>query len=250
MPTVLRQRNSKHPGRGLNRSLAGWSGFYGFGVAVLPEYSGSSTYRTLPLPMFSLNWKDRLLISPFGGVRVNFRPGQALGVGPVLQYASGRDDRGALSDFRDISGGAAAGLFASYRAGRVQVGADVIQALTGGVEGYRGRLRLSIDSRPAPRVMIALNPSISWLSRDWAETQYGVSESDAERSGFQAFEPGSGFSEVRLDTRISYLFSRQSAVTALLGVGRLIGDAADSPIVTEAGRPEQAFVGIMFTRRL
>src|SRR5690606_15207346 len=134
---------------------------------------------------------------------------------------------------------------ASYGIGAARLEGDVLHALSGGLEGTQVQLRFSLDGRFSPRLHYGVGPAVKWASGDWSEAYFGVSAADAERSGLQAYAPGSGFTELRLQSRLTYILDRQSAITVFGSIGRLVHDAADSPIVSEVGRAQQAYVGVM-----
>lgn len=228
----------------------GWVANLGIAAVVFPEYSGSRSYRALPLPSISAHWEDRLSISPLEGVQLNLLPGKALKFGPVVTYARGRPARGELSDLARVRGGFAGGGFIDYRLGPLTLGGDAIHAFSGGLEGYRARLQLRWHGIAASRWIFGLGPSLTWSSREWAGAYFDISAEDASRSGLPAYSARSGLSDVRLNGHLTYMLSRKTSITAFGSMGRLLGGAADSPIVREHGRPQQGFAGIMLMHRL
>lgn len=228
----------------------GWAANIGLAAVVFPEYAGSRRYRALPVPSISAQWEDRLSISPLEGAQLNLLPGKALNFGPAVTYARGRPARGELSDLARVRGGFGGGGFVSYQSGPITLGGDAIHAISGGLEGYRVRLQLSWRGMAASRWLFGLGPALTWSSREWAGTYFDISAEDASRSGLPAYSARSGVSDVRLNGHLAYMLSRKTSLTAFGSVGRLLGGAADSPIVREHGRPQQGFAGIMLMHRL
>ena len=68
---------------------------------------------------------------------------------------------------------------------------------------------------------------------------FGVTPVQAAASGYPAFTPGSGFKDVTCGLNGHYRIAARWSVVANVSYKRLIGDAADSPIVRIAGTPNQ-----------
>lgn len=228
----------------------GWIASIGLATVVFPEYSGSRRFRTLPIPLISASWEDRLSISPLEGVQLNFLPGRALSAGTTVTYARGRPARGRLSDLARVRGGFASGGFVSYQLGSMALGGDAIHAISGGLKGYRTRIYINWQGIAAPRWLFGLKSTLTWANHEWAGTYYNISPEDASRSSLPTYSTRSGFSDVRFNAHLTYLVTDKTSITAFGSVGRLLGGAADSPIVREHGRLQQGFAGIMLMRRL
>lgn len=231
-------------------AASNWDVHLSLGAFVFPEYRGSRDYRALPLPMVGATWNNRLWLNPIGGARWSLTPDKALSVGPVVKYVRGRRNRGELSNLSRASGGFAGGVFAHYRLGPVQLEGEVIHALSGGLEGSQAQLQAHLHGRLSPRLHYSTGPAVKWASSRWNDAYFGISATDAERSGLPAYTPGAGLTELQLHGRLSYILDRQSAISVFGSVGRLLEDAADSPIVSEVGRPQQVYFGLMWSRKL
>ncbi|MGF1463829.1 MAG: MipA/OmpV family protein, partial [Maricaulaceae bacterium] len=72
----------------------------------------------------------------------------------------------------------------------------------------------------------------------------------AAASGLDVFDAGAGFRDVGLSSVLSYQLSKRWSLNSVVSYSRLIGDAADSPIVTEEGSPNQVFFGMNVAVRL
>src|SRR5690606_23473777 len=92
-------------------------------------------------------------------------------------------------------------------------------------------------------------PALPWTRAGWTDAYFGISEAGAARSGLPRYRAGAGVTDVRINVHASYFLSAKAAITVNGAWGRLCNDAADSPIVTERGRPQQAFLGAMLTHR-
>jgi outer membrane protein len=73
---------------------------------------------------------------------------------------------------------------------------------------------------------------------------FGIDAADAARSGLDQFNADEDFKDVSLGGALTYQCERLS-VSLLANYARLIGDAADSPVVEEVGDENQLFGGAL-----
>lgn len=78
---------------------------------------------------------------------------------------------------------------------------------------------------------------------DYADSRFGVSSQEALTTGLAAYDPSGGLKEASLSVRSIMSFSPRYGIFTRLAYTRLLGDAADSPIVDQAGSIDQAFAG-------
>ena len=75
-------------------------------------------------------------------------------------------------------------------------------------------------------------------------TFFGVRSRDSAQSGLAAFDADAGFRDVRLTLGVVVPITEHWLVGAGVMFMRLVGDAADSPIVDDAGSPNQISGGL------
>lgn len=230
---------------GDEQDAGGWRAVVGVGGAVLPRYSGADSYRARPLPFVDVRWGDRVFFNPFRGLGWNAVQRDGFEAGPLVRYLGGRRGSGALSDARSVRGGVAAGVFVTQRIGRLRIDAEATAPFTGDVDGVRAVLGASLDGLLTPRLSYSIGPSLVWSSRRFSDSIYGLSERDAAATGLEPYRAGAGVTEVRINGRLGYRFAGAWSLTLVGGVGRLLGDAADSPIVDDVGDPVQYFGGLV-----
>lgn len=223
--------------RGLNLTLGG-------GAIVLPRYSGADSYRVRPAPFIDARYGDQLFFNPFSGLGWNAIRTDNLRAGPVLLYAGGRRGSGALDGTRSVRGGVAAGGFIEYRLNGVRLDADLRFPMTGDVNGYRATAGIRHDHR-AGRWLTSIGPTLVYRSASSANSLYGLDQRDAAVLGVDPYRAGSGLTEVRLQGRLTYLFGRDWSLTTVAGVGRLLNDASDSPIVDDLGSANEGYLGLV-----
>jgi outer membrane protein len=75
------------------------------------------------------------------------------------------------------------------------------------------------------------------------ETYFSVDRGDAIRSGLSTYDADSGFKDFSLGVVLQHGFARNWSVIGVLKYTRLLGDAADSPVVDDAGSANQLLTG-------
>jgi len=99
------------------------------------------------------------------------------------------------------------------------------------------------------RTMVALRASTTYANSDYMDAYFSVNSHNIGRSTLDYYDADAGFKDVGLTCVISYQFNKNWGATGVLGLTRLIGDAADSPVVDDAGDENQFLAGIMGTYR-
>jgi MipA family protein len=229
-----------------------WSVSVGAGTFVTPEYEGSKDYKIQPYPFVEVRYRDVAFLNLREGLGVNVVNTPSLRFGPFVNYRGGRDQdaNSALKGLGDVDPALDAGGFAEYRYERFRVGLNARQAVTDTKLGALVGLSASAQLVQTPGFTLSVGPSATWASGDYMETYFGVSSAQAARSGLRRYEASSGFKDYGGNLTASYALDEKWRVTSLVSVKRLIGDAADSPIVKDKGEATQftggVFVGYRF----
>jgi outer membrane protein len=230
----------------------GWTLQLGLGAGYFPDYvgSGSSTVQLVPAAVGSWcteSWGTVELdtasstVGPTLTWKFLDREDWSLGLQTALRY--GRTDQKAgglrlnagstslkglndIEDVFDLGGQATLNL-----AEQTQF---YVQARTaGGNGGWLVESGIYAEIPLSPRLGIALIPSIAWGDGSYTTKYFGVTPTEAVRSGFRAYAPGAGLTGASFEIAAEYGFTREWSLIVDLGYTRLLGDAADSPIVTD-----------------
>lgn len=221
-----------------------WRVAIGAGVLYSPDYLGSNEWRVMPVispeirapfDTFFLSFRDGL-----GGTV--FREGP-FSAGLVLRPRFGRDqdDNDALRGMGDIRMSGEARAFVADTDREWLVRGEVRQ-------GFCGHSRVMADARldrifrVHESVIVSAGPRLSWGSRDFAETFFGVDPHQSQRSGYGVFRPRDHWF-AGLAAGATWVISERWAAIAFGEVGRILGDSADSPLV-ERGSETQGIVGL------
>lgn len=238
----------------------------GLGAGIAPQYPGADDYAPVPFPSFSFNLGRIPVQSSGQGVEFDLRPGFPSGpegrngfaYGPVIRYSQGRDgddiDDARVAALAPVGAAPEVGLFLEVTfpvASNSFVGGPVlltgrIAALTGldgGHEGTVGEASIGLLS-PGETWTVGGGLGLNAGSADWTQAFFGVTPEGSAASGLEVYEPEGGITSVGLSVFARYAINDSWGVNFLAGYTQLVGDAAESPIVTETGSAGQPFVGM------
>ena len=143
-------------------------------------------------------------------------------------------DDARLQGLGDIDGTIRAGFFASYEiTSWLELRANALSDVGGKDQGVIASLDLEATYQPRPRLRLSAGVGGTWGSDEFAQTLYGVDAQQALRSGFAQYDAGSSASVVRVSLGAQYALTEKWSVGSRITAARLLGDAADSPIVED-----------------
>jgi outer membrane scaffolding protein for murein synthesis (MipA/OmpV family) len=209
----------------------------GFAV-VAPTYEGSEDYEVKGFP----------LIAPAGGLgegRVQFRGPDDLRfrvldvdgfeAGPLIGYRFSReeDDAERLRGLGDVDGGLVVGGYAAYRAGWLKPYVSYHHQVTG--EDAGALLRFGAEARHEMGSALALTvmAGASYADDDFMDAYFSVdaAQSRASAAGLGIYDAEAGVKDVFLGLSVDVPLSERFELKIAGKYSRLVGDAADSPIV-------------------
>jgi len=237
----------------------------GLGVGWLPEFEGSDDFRTIPLPSFRYK-NDWIEIKPSQlGLEADLFPGAKFDLGPIVRYGSGRNDRRRVDDpvvsllekvddamelGFSFSGGVPVEIIGIDDSGIIATRIAVIRGLESGHGGttVEGAFRFV---RPLTNSFtIVSSVSLTWASSDYQQAFFSISPEDALRSGLPVFQANAGLKDIGFSVAARYKFNQRWRSSMILQLNRLVGSAADSPVVSIRGNPNQPFLGINLEYRV
>lgn len=231
-----------------------WSGFVGAGGFVSPDYEGSDDYRALPFAAARLAYDGYYLQTRGLGVRANIVPSDAVDFGPVVSYKGARDDdveSAAVSRMAEVDATAEAGFFVKVPVRDVLMEYDELsfdlQADTDVGDGHDGSVvsfGLGYDFALSRALRLGLSVSTSYADADYQDAYFSVDAGDAARSGLARYDADAGFKDVGVGASARYLLGGPWGLTGFANYSRLIGDAADSPVVDVEGSADQFRAGL------
>ena len=239
-------------------SESDWTFTLGLGVGAGPDYEGSEDYQPLPLWFGRAERDDNLSVAVRGTtLNANLVPDSIFRAGPVLNYRFGRDDveNDQVDDLQDVDGtfevGAFAGVELDVAGGPAVwgVGLEGLQGPGGGHSGFLATFELFYRTPLGDRWSLGLTGASTWASEDYMEAFFGIDADDSARSGLDTFDADSGFKDVGLTADLNFRVDENWGVGLIAGYARLLGDAADSPVVDDVGDANQFFGGLFGSYR-
>lgn len=215
-----------------------WKFELGGGVAFGTTYEGSDEYTALPVPHVSVEYKDGLFFAGgFDGIGSYPIRGEDYKVGASVGFAMGRDedDDDHLRGMGDVDMSVVGNLMGEYDFGPVKLSGK----LSRGNEDYGMTAEADIGTMfpVTEKIMIMSKVGAKWADKDHMNTYFGVSSTQAARSGYARYQPESGIQSVGVSVGAFYNLTEHWDLTLMLSGDQLIGDAADSPIVKQEFQP-------------
>lgn len=224
-----------------------WSVSLGGGATYRPDYEGSDDYEFQGLPMLGISYRDIIVLrGPSLMIDVfeltDTALSEHLSFGPMVKFDPGReaDDNPILRNLGDIDEGALAGVFASYEIGPVELGLTVAQDATSRHEGLVAEIEAGYSIMLAQRLRAQFEVSATWANDDYTQAYFGITPEQARASGLRRFTAAAGVKDAGASLSLHYMLTEHWRVTGRLAYRRLLGDAADSPLVEDEGSANQA----------
>lgn len=234
-----------------------WSIDLGAGAIYKPDYDGSDDYEVRGLPLIGINYRDivvlrgpSLMLDAFEMTGTQLS--KNLGFGPIVQFDPGREanDNPILRNLGDIDQGALAGVFVKYEAGPVELGLTVVQDATSRHEGLIAAIEAGYGVMLTERLRAQLEISASWADDDYTQAYFGITSEQSRASGrLRTYAAEGGVKDAGAALLLNYFLSEHWMLTGRLAYRRLLGDAADSPLVEDEGSQNQASGALLVSYR-
>ena len=136
------------------------------------------------------------------------------------------------------------GGFAEYQPSEtIRLRADLRKGI-GGHEGVLGSIGADRIWRDGDHYVFSIGPRVLFSDGRYQRAYFGVDGAAALASGLPAYRPDGGVYAVAAASGLSYQFSPRFGAFGYARYERLVGDAADSPIVRNLGSRNQLSGGI------
>lgn len=238
---------------------AEWSASLGAVTRIQPTYEGSKHYQVTPLPLAEVSWRDTVSLGLRDGLKITLRPleDRRLSVSGSVGYWQGRregadkDNGDALRGLGTLSGNAVARLGTDYRIGALSAGATVARDLGGDRDGTTLTLKTGYLIYRGSGLRISADLSTTLADSNHMDAMFGITPLQAARSPkrYAVHDAGAGVKDVSVGLTAGYTLLPSLDLFVRAEAGRLVGDAADSPIVRDAGSENQFSGGLGLSYR-
>jgi len=232
-----------------------WQVMLGAGAIYSPDFEGSDEYEVTPFPFISVEYRDLAYIrGPEIGVNIiRLKPSEefAIKAGPLARYRRDRKvKRNAdLRGLGDVGTAVELGGALSFEYRQAWVRLSLAKDVAGGHDGLVGEGEAGVRFNLSDTLIASASAKASWADKDYMGTYFGVTPVQAVRSGLPVYRAEAGLKDVGAGLSLSYMLGRNWMVTAVGGYSRLMGDAADAPLVVRRGSPDQFHGGLFVAYR-
>lgn len=210
----------------------------GAGVAVTPDYPGSSDHSIGPSGSFAL--RELVLPGGFGIGSASARPvDPGFGLRGAFRYIGSRkaSDNAELTGLENVDATFEVGLGLVYVADFWRVFGEVRYGAVGH-RGWAGDLGADAIWRVSDRTTLLAGPRAGFGDRRFAQTYFGVTEAEAAASvsGFAPYRAGGGLVSLGVEVGLQHAFDDRWGLQGRINYDRLQDDAGRSPITSQGSR--------------
>jgi MipA family protein len=221
------------------------------GTGLAPDYEGSKHYRPIPLLLLRAEWPSgRSFFFRGTGLEANLLENGRWQAGPVVRYRFSRKDvdNSRVDRLRRVDAGLEMGAFVGLSSGAWGLKFTAVQDVADGHDGALAEVAGSYMRPLGQKGILTLSLAATLADSNYMETYFSIDEDNALRSGLQTFQAGAGLKDVGAGLLYNRGLAGRWGVSGLLRYSRLLGDAADSPLVKE-GAADQVVFGLLASYR-
>lgn len=218
----------------------------GIGAGFNPDYEGSDDYEPMALPLITatnmLGFNFQPFALSYNLAQYNSASGiWGVGFGPRIAADFGRDEdaNDALGGLGDVDASILPGGFVNLRLGPAMASLEVGQDIADGHGGTVADFGLSTFIPLTQQIMLMPGVNATWVDDEYMQSYFGINATQAANSGYAVHNADGGFKSIGANINAVYAINENWAANALVGYDRLLGDAADSPIVADQGSANQ-----------
>lgn len=225
----------------------GWIVTLGGGAQVGPAYPGADSLRISPMPAFDLRREGEPIQfeAPDEGWGFGLLGrDSAVNFGPALQFQGKRRESDVGAPVGNVGFTVEAGAFAeAYLGDSFRIRAEGRRGFFGH-EGLVGDIEADFILRDGDDYIFSIGPRARLADADYMATYFGVTPQVSAAANLPVFTPDGGVYAIGGTTGLRFSLGGPWEAHAYGRYDRLVGDAADSPIVTLFGSRDQFSAGL------
>ena len=205
----------------------------GAGAITLQRYPGTSAVEVKVFPVVDAEFWNRVFIHADEGAGVYlwrtpaWRVGVSFDFDPVHRYEK---DAGRLRGLGNVDETERVNFLVGHNTSCTEVRLKLSSDAGGQGHGNVADLEMATFRSPRPDLRLRAALGWTWTNEQYMRTFFGVNARQSALSGLPEFTPDGGVSSVRGVFSAQYSVSEHWVIGGLASVGRLLGDAGDSPI--------------------
>jgi outer membrane scaffolding protein for murein synthesis (MipA/OmpV family) len=232
----------------------GWVVTLGAGAEYGPSYQGATDQSFSFVPYLDIRrfGEPAEPDEPDDNFDLTLITLKGLEIGPVAGFRDGRStsDDSALAGLNEFDWTIDAGIFAQYwiAPNRFRLRFEGRWG-AGNNDGFLAEFFADYFQPVGPKLTLSAGPRMSFADSSYMHTNFGITPQESAANGsLPAFDIGGGIKSVGVLVAATYQFNDNWNVQVYDRYDRLVGDPADSPIVTQIGSPNQNRIGFILRR--
>jgi outer membrane protein len=228
--------------------------YFALAAGVAPDYVGSDDVQAVagPTGRFSFG-KHRYVELVATQLSSNLINHEYWRLGPAINYRFGRDDvdDDVVDRMTDVEGAFEAGIAGGIEMTngvnpryKFRFSADFLYDVSDEHGGFVANVAARYWMPLGKAFDFGIGAGTSYASEDFNSTYFDVNATDSALSGLRTFSADGGIKDVTALIALVMHFSPKWHIAAGLRYQRLLGDAADSPVVADRGSENQFIAGI------
>ena len=235
----------------------------GVGAGISTDYAGADSYDFLAAPLIIGRYKGIDFATRGPGLAVDViadTPGKKIDfiLGPLARFRFDRNNSDNIEDVQvaaleELDTAVELGVSAGFQVNRIfhkfdniTIWVDAGWDVAGAHGGALITPAVTYSTPLSPALVANLSAGVSYATDDFTETYSSIDAADSLASGLPVFSAQGGIRDVNSRLLLAYDLDGDVrnggwGLFALGSYTRLLGDTADSPIVTLTGSPDQFF---------
>jgi outer membrane protein len=214
----------------------------GIGPQIYPQYPGADSYGIGPFPIVGLRRPGEPISFSSGDDSASLallRYDSVINFGPAVRFQNKRDEDDVGAAVGDVPFTVEVGGFVQLLPSRnFRIRAELRRGINGH-KAWIGSLGADVILRDDQNYIFSIGPRVRWADNRYNDRYFGVTPAVAGVTGLAALDPDGGVYAVGGVANFTRRLGHNWGVQAYAGYDRLVGDAADSPIVRAFGSRDQ-----------